>query len=309
MISTVTAPADTSQRHRSGQSSGLNLQADAVLLCLALKLTPLRPEFMHAVEQVLRCQNMSAQEFRKHGSKITRLIETARETLEAAGICLYSFASPSPLRDAYFSLLRMLETRRGDLDPSLQARATALLYRLSSNFLVQAPSAQFCNSLGTRKQIDHRLTPSAPNSTPPIANSDTRMPPPDAFPPVVEPPIWRRKRRARAHPSPAKCCSRQPISEPARPSRRRRMNLNPNARSGARARRSGGLSAKDTANEDSENLNMTGPRAALARGNSYSAMGDAGDHDDEAAGMAYHYRNPPLSRRFGIFCTGNSFGR
>jgi hypothetical protein len=52
--------------------------------------------------------------------------KTARDTLEASGISLYLFTASScpkgkwiEAKDVYFDLLRMLQTRRADVDEAL----------------------------------------------------------------------------------------------------------------------------------------------------------------------------------------------
>jgi hypothetical protein len=62
--------------------------------------------------------------------------KTARDTLEASGISLYLFTAASchkgKWKDAYFDLLRMLKTRRADVDDSL--RGNLCLPSPHSNF-------------------------------------------------------------------------------------------------------------------------------------------------------------------------------
>ncbi|KAF7321011.1 hypothetical protein HMN09_00188000 [Mycena chlorophos] len=85
--------------------------------------------------------NLSSADLRRHSRKIIRLLETARDTLQAIGLSLYSFAACPERRqerkDAYFDLLRIVASRRDDIDPALSGRMNALLARLSSNFQIR----------------------------------------------------------------------------------------------------------------------------------------------------------------------------
>ncbi|KAJ7664897.1 hypothetical protein B0H14DRAFT_3075472 [Mycena olivaceomarginata] len=67
------------------------------------------PEFLGAATELLSCvATLSPTEFRRQSRKIIRLIETARDTLEASGISLYLFTAASchkgKWKDAYFDL-------------------------------------------------------------------------------------------------------------------------------------------------------------------------------------------------------------
>ncbi|KAJ7057989.1 hypothetical protein C8F01DRAFT_303493 [Mycena amicta] len=139
--------------------------------------------------------NLPAPEFRKNSRKIIRLIETARETLQASGILLHLFTSCSARRqerkEVYFDLLRMLKERRDDVDPALQARMNALLVRLSSNFRVRRLGVQQepSSSAGDWMVTCRTQPPGLPRAPAPVVNSRTSSlaptittRPPDAAP-------------------------------------------------------------------------------------------------------------------------------
>ncbi|KAJ7885861.1 hypothetical protein B0H14DRAFT_2698245 [Mycena olivaceomarginata] len=246
-----------------------NLQTDAVRICIALQSESplLNPAFLGAATELLSCvATLSPTEFRRHSRKIIRLIETARDTLEASGISLYLFTASScpkgkwiEAKGVYFDLLRMLQTRRADVDEALTARTNSLLVRLSSNFsgpktypgtLTPSPPEIFLPEKW-RRALALGITvctprPEAPGKS--TANACISMPAPDAFPRSAEEYFRCPKRRRQ----------RVPFLVPDMPSPRKR--------------------AKPVATDERENR-VPSPES-------------------------YTYKSPPLTKRFGIFCTG-----
>ncbi|KAJ7885856.1 hypothetical protein B0H14DRAFT_2698221 [Mycena olivaceomarginata] len=167
-----------------------DLQTDAVRLCIAFQ-SQLNTEFLGAATELLSCvATLSSTEFRKQSRK------TARDTLEASGISLYH------RKDVYFDLLRMLQTRRADVDDSLKARTNSLLVRLSSNF-VGRQSAVASSSSSARTPLPDKsresLALGITTCTPQPESGNTTaarlaMPAPDAFPPRAPQSFPRRKR-------------------------------------------------------------------------------------------------------------------
>ncbi|KAJ7607365.1 hypothetical protein FB45DRAFT_948159 [Roridomyces roridus] len=200
------APLSSSLPEASS-SCPLDLQADAVRLCIALQ-TQLNPAFLSAATDLLSCSDLPPDEFRRHSRKIIRLIEAARATLEASGTSLFLFTlseeANRKYKDAYFDLLHMLQKRRADVDATLQSRANSLLVRLSSNFCSGPDSTfQFHGVLpdALRQSLALGITTCTPVPVPQPARSSNDMPPPDAFPHTrrwSEPPRHQRK-RARYH--------------------------------------------------------------------------------------------------------------
>ncbi|KAJ7353203.1 hypothetical protein DFH08DRAFT_61532 [Mycena albidolilacea] len=242
-----------------------DLQTDAVRLCIAFQ-SQLNPEFLGAATELLSCvSTLSSTEFRRQSRKIIRLIETARDTLEASGISLYLFTTAScqkgKRKDVYFDLLRMLQTRRADVDDSLKARTNSLLVRLSSNFVGrQSAVASSSSSVRTflpdksRESLALGITTCMPQ--PESGNTTAArlaMPAPDAFPPRAPQSFPRRKR-----------------SSPLLPFRV------PPAVMSSRKR------ARHTTRQENE---IPTP---------------------EPSSVTYAYKPPPLTKRFGIFCTGKS---
>ncbi|KAJ7353267.1 hypothetical protein DFH08DRAFT_856385 [Mycena albidolilacea] len=234
-----------------------NLQTDAVRLRIAFQ-SQSNPEFLEAATELLSC-------FRRQSRKIIRLIETARDTLEASGISLYLFTTAScqkgKWKDVYFDLLRMLQTRRADVDDSLKSRTNSLLVRLSSNFVVRQSAVASSSSPArvplpdkSRKSLALGITTCTPQ--PESANTTTArlaMHPPDAFPPRPPQSFPRRKRTSPLLPFGV---------PPAVTSSRKRMRHR----------------------TQQENEIPT----------------------SESASATYAYKLPPLTKRFGIFCTGKS---
>ncbi|KAJ7772513.1 hypothetical protein B0H14DRAFT_2966312 [Mycena olivaceomarginata] len=228
-----------------------NLQTDAVRICIALQSESplLNPAFLGAATELLSCvATLSPTEFRRHSRK------TARDTLEASGISLYLFTASScpkgkwiEAKDVYFDLLRMLQTRRADVDEALTARTNSLLVRLSSNFagpktypgaLTPSPADIFLPEKW-RRALALGITvctprPEAPGKS--TANACISMPAPDAFPRSAEEYFRCPKRR------------------------RQRVPFLP------------------VATDERENR-FPSPES-------------------------YTYKSPPLTKRFGIFCTG-----
>ncbi|KAF7307789.1 hypothetical protein MKEN_01139000 [Mycena kentingensis (nom. inval.)] len=105
----------------------LRLHADVVDICLALQSRSSHV-FLEAANRLLitlEPASLPAAELHQHSRKIIRLIETARDTLQAAGIALHLFTSCSApkqaLKEVYFQLLRRLKERQDDVDPALLA--------------------------------------------------------------------------------------------------------------------------------------------------------------------------------------------
>ncbi|KAJ6578835.1 hypothetical protein DFH09DRAFT_1148449 [Mycena vulgaris] len=252
------SPADLGYRRP------MDLHADAVRLCIALQ-SQLNPAFLAAARNLLSCAKLPAAEFRRHSRKIIRLIETARDKLEASGISLYLFTScrksKCMYKDVYFDLLRMLQARRCDVDVTLQARTNSLLIRLSSNFLGRdssvdphITSARILLPDKSREALAMGITTCTPQ--PPKSTTTCNiMPPPDAFPPTPPPSVRRRKRSRRSW-----CL--EPFLVPEVPRSRKRAR---------------------TAIEQENQIPTRAP-----------------------APVTYAYKSPPLTKRFGIFCTGKS---
>ncbi|KAJ7080015.1 hypothetical protein B0H15DRAFT_493028 [Mycena belliarum] len=226
----------------------VDMRSDAVRLCITLQ-SPLNFAFLSAASELLSCARLPSVEFRMHSRKIIRLIETARDKLEASGIPLYLFTScPKPrqcqYKAVYFDLLRMLHARRRDVDPALQARTKTLLIRLSSNFIGRSGAAA-SQVAPARLQLPENLKQTLAMGIttctpyPPTFPAGNTMPSPDAFPPV-------RYRKRRRH---------APFVV-APPRKRTRCG------------------------HDQEN--------------------------EIPAPVAYTYKAPPLTKRFGIFCTPKS---
>ncbi|KAJ7699364.1 hypothetical protein B0H17DRAFT_307850 [Mycena rosella] len=241
----------------------MDLHSDAVRLCIALQ-SPLNPGFLCAATHLLSCGTIPPTEFRKHSRKIIRLIETARDRLEASGISLYLFTScqqpKCTYKAVYFDLLRMLHARRCEVDVALKARTNSLLIRLSSNFVGRnflATSHVTSATMLLPEKLRHPLamgittcTPQPPKSTAPCSS----MPAPDAFPPSPALLTRRRKRPRRSEPFSV-------VPEVvARPRKRARV-------------------AADRENQ----IPVSAP-----------------------APVTYVYKAPPLTKRFGIFCTGKT---
>ncbi|KAJ6464284.1 hypothetical protein C8R47DRAFT_1156300 [Mycena vitilis] len=230
-----------------------DLQKDGVRLCIALQ-SELNLAFLDAVDKLLSCGNLPPAEFRRHSRKIIRLIETARDRLEAEGISLYLFAScrKGKWKYVYFDLLRMLHARRGDVDVDvgLQARTKALLIRLSSSFvgreMVRTTPALPEKS---RQSLEMGIT----SCTPQPSTASTTMPPPDAFPPRAAQSFLRRMRHRQMLPF-------LPPELSARPRKR----------------------AKRSAEQENK---IPSP---------------------EMSSATYTFKAPPLTKRFGIFCTGKN---
>ncbi|KAJ7146147.1 hypothetical protein C8R44DRAFT_756700 [Mycena epipterygia] len=239
----------------------VDLQTDAVRLCIALQ-SHLNPAFLSAANDLLSCVKLPPTQFRRQSRKIVRLIETARDRLEASGISLYLFVSCQKrkdiYKDVYFDLLRMLQARRCDIDVTLQARTNSLLIRLSSNFVGRDSSvaSQVSPSRTSLPEKSMRslamgittCTPQPPKSPTPC-NS---MPPPDAFPPTATPFSGRRKR--------SRCPEPFWVPEVPRPRKR--------------------------------------ARHSTEQENQIPAPVPSSD--------TYAYKCPPLTKRFGIFCTGKT---
>ncbi|KAF7326683.1 hypothetical protein MVEN_02605500 [Mycena venus] len=239
-----------------------DLQTDAVRLCIALQ-AELNPAFLGAsIELLCWASKLAPAEFRRHSRKIIRLIETARDTLEASGISLYLFTAScqkGKWKDVYFDLLRMLRARRGDIDDALQARTNSLLIRLSSNFLGRDSSVASTNSSArislpenTRQLLARGITTCTPQPHPSSSTTPCiTMPPPDAFLPDAERSFQRPKR------------PRQPL-----PFLVTEVTTRPRKRS----------------------------RLIGERENQVPSA--------ESSSATYVYKSPPLTKRFGIFCTG-----
>ncbi|KAJ7353256.1 hypothetical protein DFH08DRAFT_856347 [Mycena albidolilacea] len=249
-----------------------NLQTDAVRLCIAFQ-SQLNPEFLGAATELLSCvATLSPAEFRRLSRKIICLIETARDTLEASGISLYLFTAAScqkgKCKDVYFDLLRMLKTRRADVDDSLRARTNSLLVRLLSNF-VGRQSAVASSSSPARTSLPDKLRkslalgittctpqPDSANTAAPVSPCPVSHHPvstPDAFPPRPPQSFPRRKGTSPLLPF------RVP---PAVTSSRKRT------------------------------------RHRTQQENKISTS--------EPSSVTYAYKPPPLTKRFGIFCTSKS---
>ncbi|KAJ7730675.1 hypothetical protein DFH07DRAFT_1065937 [Mycena maculata] len=179
----------------------MDLQTNAVQLCIALQ-SQLNPAFLGAAHDLLSCTKLPPAEFRRHSRKIVRLIETARDRLEASGISLFLFTScqKGKYKDAYFDLLRMLQARRCDVDVALQARTNSLLIRLSSNFVgrhsgldPKVLTSRISLPDKSRRLLAMGITTCTPQPPKASTASSTTMPPPDAFPPDAKP--WTRLRK------------------------------------------------------------------------------------------------------------------
>ncbi|KAJ6554522.1 hypothetical protein B0H19DRAFT_1153925 [Mycena capillaripes] len=235
-----------------------DLQTDAVRLCIALQ-SELNPVFLGAANELLSCAKLPAAEFRRHSRKIVRLIETARDRLEASEISLYLFTSQcqkGKWKDVYFDLLRMLHSRRGDIDDGLQARTNSLLIRLSSNFVGRESSVVLPRSptgIPLPEQSLRSGVTTCTSQPPRPSTACITMPPPDAFPPSAAQSFRCRTRRRQM----------RPFFVPEISTRPRK-----------RARHSTELENQIPA--------------------------------PESSATTYTYKPPPLTKRFGIFCTGKS---
>ncbi|KAJ6463502.1 hypothetical protein C8R45DRAFT_1025968 [Mycena sanguinolenta] len=256
----ILSPADTSS---SKYSHRMDLQCDAVRLCIALQ-GDLNSAFLGAcIELLFWIAKLPPTQFRRHSRKIIRLIESARNTLEDSGIALYMFtASPQSgkwkaFKDVYFDLLRKLQARRADVDDALDARTNSLLIRLSSNFSGCESSVPLPAVFSVPEKLRSSLAQGIAICTPQSCNSRTAtcitMPSPDAFPPGA---------------TQFSCCPKR---------RRQRVPfLVPELTARARKR------AKVCKEQENESP------------------------CDESAHVAYAYRAPPLTKRFGIFCTSKN---
>ncbi|KAJ7630125.1 hypothetical protein DFH06DRAFT_1224946 [Mycena polygramma] len=242
----------------------MNLQTDAVRLYVALQ-SQLNPAFLGAALELLSCGKLPPAEFRRHSRKIVRLIETARDRLEASGVSLYLFTNPScqkgKWKDVYFQLLRMLQAHRSDIDETLQARANSLLVRLCSNFVGRGASGfrpRLSTELAlpekTRRSLAMGITTCTPQpQRPSESTARIAMPPPDAFPPSAGLCFRRRPRRQQMRPF--------LVSEvPPRLRKRGRIVT------------------------EQENKIPT----------------------PDTSSKTYAFKPPPLTKRFGIFCTGKN---
>ncbi|KAJ7772504.1 hypothetical protein B0H14DRAFT_3164794 [Mycena olivaceomarginata] len=243
-----------------------DLQTDAVRLCIAFQ-SQLNPEFLGATTELLSCvATLSPADFRRHSRKFRPWQKkTARDTLEASGISLYLFTAAwcqkGKWKDVYFDLLRMLQTRRADVDDSLRARTNSLLVRLSSNFVGRQSAVASSSSPARtllpdklRKSLALGITTCTPQ--PDSANTASHcitMLPPDAFPPRPPQSFPRGKRTSPLLPFRA---------PPAVMSSRKRT------------------------------------RHRTQQENKIPTSG--------SSSVTYAYKPPPLTKRFGIFCTGKS---
>ncbi|KAJ7353259.1 hypothetical protein DFH08DRAFT_987458, partial [Mycena albidolilacea] len=261
-----------------------NLQTDAVRLCIAFQ-SQSNPEFLGAATELLSCvATLSPTEFRRQSRKIIRLIETARDTLEASGISLYLFTAASchkgKWKDAYFDLLRMLQTRRADVDDSLRARTNSLFVRLSSNLVGrQSAVASFSSPARTslpdksRKSLALEITtctpqPDSANTAAPCITMPRKPPPGLQSNPLINITSLQR-------PTPSRPVRRNPSRAGSGPAHYCRFGYPPAATSSRKRTRH---------RTQQENKILT----------------------SESSSLTYAYRLPPLTKRFGIFCTGKS---
>ncbi|KAJ7821659.1 hypothetical protein B0H13DRAFT_2128379, partial [Mycena leptocephala] len=252
MMAALYCPGPAEYRRRT------DLQRDAVRLCIAFQ-SQLNPAFLGAATELLSCvAKLPPQEFRRHSRKIIRLIEIARDRLEASGISLYLFTScrKGTWKDVYFDLLRMLQARLGEVDDTLQARTKSLLIRLSSNFIGRESSTASPISLArislpetSRRSLAMGITTCTPQP-PKSSGACITMPPPDAFPPSATQSFRCRKRPRQQLPF--------LVPEVTRPRKR----------------------ARHSSQQENE---IPAP---------------------ESSSATYAYKSPPLTKRFGIFCTG-----
>nr|GAT45931.1 predicted protein [Mycena chlorophos] len=128
-------------------SLALDTDVDGLYFGLRSRIAHIFLEAARNLIVTLSPSHLSSADLRRHSRKIIRLLETARDTLQAIGMSLYLFAACPERRqerkDVYFDLLRILASRRDDIDPALSGRTNALLARLSSNFRIRRQDAAF----------------------------------------------------------------------------------------------------------------------------------------------------------------------
>ncbi|KAJ7222371.1 hypothetical protein GGX14DRAFT_663474 [Mycena pura] len=269
-------------------SRPVDIERSGVRLYIALQ-SHLTPTFLDAANELLSWAELPPAQFRRHSRKNTR------DRLEAAGIPLHLFTScprhQENCKAVYFDMLRMLQSRRADVDSdsALQARTNALLIRLTSNFYRLPSSAsgqpqvlhgrislpeslQRSLALGITTCTPH-LAPSKPSGAVPDTSAASAMPPPDAFPPRPAPACRKRPWHAASKAEP-RWTSPDALHGARRPRKRSRLP------------QSATVSMSRAAEQEQENQ-VPGP-------------------EREPDPATYAYKCPPLTKRFGIFCTAKS---
>ncbi|KAJ7222370.1 hypothetical protein GGX14DRAFT_540386 [Mycena pura] len=317
-------------------SRPVDIERSGVRLCIALQ-SHLTPTFLDAANDLLSCAGLPPAQFRRHSRKVKFLClsdvllpssrchsidhpfnrskrtfsfpqfllhsfstkKNTRDRLEAAGIPLHLFTScphhQENCKAVYFDMLRMLQSRRADVDSdsALQARTNALLIRLTSNFYRLPSSAsgqpqvshgrislpeslQRSLALGITTCTPH-LAPSKPyaSGAVPDTSAASAMPPPDAFPPRPAPACRKRPWHAASKAEP-RWTSADALHGARRPRKRSRLP------------QSATVSMSKAAEQGQENQ-VPGP-------------GPGREHEP----ATYAYKCPPLTKRFGIFCTAKS---
>ncbi|KAK7055475.1 hypothetical protein R3P38DRAFT_3253532 [Favolaschia claudopus] len=266
----ICSPAENKELLRSGRRP-TDLRRDAVRLCIALQ-SQKSPVFLGAATELLAClATLSSQEFCTQSRTIIRLIEVARKNLEDSGISLHLFTASCQQglrwKDVYFSLLRMLQKRRADIDETLEARVNRLLIRLSPHFVDgKSPVASYawtaatCLPESVRESLANGITTCTPQPGGPSSSGPSITMPPPA--------VSVKRNRPKATPESAN-------QEPCRKREKREQKAED----------------LDPERPDSEEENDESDRPDFDLGLSWTA---------------YAYKSPPLKKRFGIWCTGKT---
>jgi hypothetical protein len=161
--------------------------------------------FVSAIEETLEFFSTFTFIFHYCSKEIVGLAETARKTLESAGVVPYLWAScPErliPHKRLYIQLLQLLHSNERDMVSSLQLRKRlrTLLMPLTSHFSISRNSDSWQHQFDRRTSNDGGMSARAEppmyrmiHSTPELheAGRDQGMPPPPA-PPFIRTPISR----------------------------------------------------------------------------------------------------------------------
>ncbi|KAF9450738.1 hypothetical protein P691DRAFT_809573 [Macrolepiota fuliginosa MF-IS2] len=149
----------------------VDLCNDAVdLACCLSRLS----RFLGGVKKLLTCYYLSPDEFHRYSRKIVCLVEVSRRTLSAVNILPFSsFCRSSPFRlhkTGYIDLLKMLYDHRHHVDSALQDRLNRLLQPL-----VYSLSGAQVGAAGMAKERSNAASPEGRPGR--LATATTQRPP------------------------------------------------------------------------------------------------------------------------------------
>jgi len=157
--------------------------------------------FVSAIEETLEFSSSFSLIFRYCSNEIVGLAETARKTLESAGVVPYLWASCperlTPHKRVYVQLLRLLHSNERDIAPQLRKRLRALLMPLTSQFSI-TKNSDWRQRVATRTPFYGGMNARVPmyrtihNPELHEAGRDRCMPPPPP-PPFFQTPVFRRR--------------------------------------------------------------------------------------------------------------------